>query len=124
MEDDDDEEDDLDETFDMEAEDGIIDGRVVDAKQPAKVRHYGTKPAHFDISKIHFPTNEGVSEVSERSRGREQSEQSGVSKQVSGASEWTSEWPSTYVSILVCSGPLCEGWSLVEGWLKAEQMVI
>ena len=28
--------------------------------------HYGTKPGHFETSKIHFPTNEGVSEVSER----------------------------------------------------------
>ena len=29
-------------------------------------RHYGTKPGHFETSKIHFPTNKGVSEVSER----------------------------------------------------------
>ena len=28
--------------------------------------HYGTKPGHFETSKIHFPTSEGVSEVSER----------------------------------------------------------
>ena len=28
--------------------------------------HYGTKPGHFETSKIHFPTCEGVSEVSER----------------------------------------------------------
>ena len=28
--------------------------------------HYGTKPGHFDTLKIHFPTSEGVSEVSER----------------------------------------------------------
>ena len=28
--------------------------------------HYGTKPGHSDTSKIHFPTSEGVSEVSER----------------------------------------------------------
>ena len=27
--------------------------------------HCGTKPGHFETSKIHFPTNEGVSEVSE-----------------------------------------------------------
>ena len=27
--------------------------------------HYGTKPGHFETSKIHFPTSEGVSEVSE-----------------------------------------------------------
>ena len=40
---------------------------------------------------IHFPTSEGVSEVSERtserSGGREQSEQSGASERVSSASE-------------------------------------
>ena len=28
--------------------------------------HYGTKPGHFETSKIHFPMSEGVSEVSER----------------------------------------------------------
>ena len=44
--------------------------------------HYGTKPGHFETSKIHFPTSEGVSER-------------------------TSEWPSTYVSIHGCSVPLC-----------------
>ena len=35
--------------------------------------HYGTKPGHFEESKIHFPTSEGVSEVSgasERANGR------------------------------------------------------
>ena len=41
---------------------------------------------------IHCPTSEGVSEVSERtserSGGRERSEQSGASERVSGASEW------------------------------------
>ena len=28
--------------------------------------HNGTKPGHFEAFKIHFPTSEGVSEVSER----------------------------------------------------------
>ena len=28
--------------------------------------HYGTKPGHFETSKICFPTSKGVSEVSER----------------------------------------------------------
>ena len=28
--------------------------------------HCGTKPGHFETSRIHFPTSEGVSEVSER----------------------------------------------------------
>ena len=32
--------------------------------------HYGTKPGHFETSIIHFPTTEGVSEVSERANGR------------------------------------------------------
>ena len=36
---------------------------------------------------IHFPTSEGVSEVSERSGWRERSQQSGASKRMSGASE-------------------------------------
>ena len=42
--------------------------------------------------------------TSERSGGRERSEQSGASERMS---ERTSEWPSTYVSILVCSRPQC-----------------
>ena len=44
--------------------------------------------------------------MSERSGGRERSRASG---RVSGASERTSEWPSTYVSILVCYRPQCRG---------------
>ena len=32
----------------------------------AEAAHYGTKPGHFETMKIHFPTSEGVSEVSER----------------------------------------------------------
>ena len=32
--------------------------------------HYGTKPGQFDTLKIHFPTCEGVSEVSERANER------------------------------------------------------
>ena len=37
------------------------------------VVHYGTKPGHFETSKIYFPTSEGVSEVSgasERGNGQ------------------------------------------------------
>ena len=53
--------------------------------------HYGTKPGHFETSKIHFPTSEAVSErnerASERSGGRERSEQSAASEQVSGEYE-------------------------------------
>ena len=45
--------------------------------------HYGTKPGHFETSKIR--TSERCERTSER----------------------TSEWPSTYVSILVCSRPQC-----------------
>ena len=29
-------------------------------------RHCGTKPGHFETSKIHFPTSEGVSKESKR----------------------------------------------------------
>ena len=36
------------------------------AKKANGTAHYGTKPGHFETSKIHFPTSEGVSEVSER----------------------------------------------------------
>ena len=32
---------------------------------PVLPQHYGTKPGHFETSLIHFPTSEGVSEVSE-----------------------------------------------------------
>ena len=61
---------------------------------------------------IHCPTSKGVSErvnewVSERSGGLERSEQSQASEQVSGASERTSERPSTLVCIFGCSGPQC-----------------
>ena len=49
--------------------------------------HYGTKPGHFETSMIHCPTSERCERTSER----------------------TSEWPSTYVSILVGSRPQCGG---------------
>ena len=39
------------------------DGESNQLQQP---EHCGTKPGHFETSKIHFPTSEGVSEVSER----------------------------------------------------------
>ena len=55
---------------------------------------YGTKPGHFETSIIHFPTSEGVIEVSERCER---------------TSKRMSEWPSTYVTILVCSRPQCDG---------------
>ena len=46
--------------------------------------HYGTKPGHFETSKIHYPMSGGVSErASKRSGGHEQSGQS----RTSGASE-------------------------------------
>ena len=35
-------------------------------KASSTALHYGTKPGHFETSKIHFPTSEGVSEVSGR----------------------------------------------------------
>ena len=39
--------------------------------------HYGTKPGHFETSKIHFPSSEGVSEVSERASERANGRASG-----------------------------------------------
>ena len=51
--------------------------RLTDRKknswQSDKLTHYGTKPGHFETSIIHFPTSEGVSEVSgtsKRANGR------------------------------------------------------
>ena len=35
-------------------------------KTTTTTTHCGTKPGHFETSEIHFPTSEGVSEVSER----------------------------------------------------------
>ena len=43
--------------------DDVIDADADDAAAPT---HYGSKPGHFKTSKIHFPTSEGVSEVSAR----------------------------------------------------------
>ena len=86
--------------------DGVrVVSETATASAEVKRMHCGTKPGHFETLKIHFPTSEGVSEVSGRSGGRERSEQSEASERVSGASERTSEWPSIYVSILVCSRP-------------------
>ena len=60
------------------AEFGWKDAKSVCAREtvskPAKVdpaldqvrTHYGTKPGHFETSKIYLPMSEGVSEVSER----------------------------------------------------------
>ena len=45
--------------------------------------------------------------TSERSGGRERSKQSGANKGLSGASERTSEWPSTTVCNLSCYQPWC-----------------
>ena len=56
------------------------EGREMGEPQP-----YGTKPGHFETSKIHFPTSERCERTSER----------------------TSDSPSTYVPILGCSAPLC-----------------
>ena len=39
--------------------------QVGDEEESPKPLHYGTKLGHFETSKIHFPTSEGVSEVSE-----------------------------------------------------------
>ena len=45
--------------------------------------------------------------MSERTGGGKQSEQSGASERVSGASEQRSEWPSTYIWVFGGSGPQC-----------------
>ena len=51
--------------------------------------HYGTKPGHFETYKIHFPTCEGVSEVSERANQWAQ-QRARVKRAV--RSKRTSEW--------------------------------
>ena len=41
-------------------------GRKIRTNSISSSSHYGTKPGHFETSIIHFPTSEGVSEVSKR----------------------------------------------------------
>ena len=70
--------------------------------------HCGANLGHFETSIIHFPTSEGVSEVSERANERAQqrarAKQAVRSKRTRERCEWTSgrtsEWPCTYVLIL------------------------
>ena len=50
----------------QEDEDACYNGREREEVRGNLVVHYGTKPGHFETSKIHFPTSEGVSKVSER----------------------------------------------------------
>ena len=76
--------------------------------ESAIAMHYGTKPGYFDTSKIHFLTSKGVKEVSKVSKRAKRAVRSKrTSEQCERMSERTSEWPSTYVSILVCSRPQC-----------------
>ena len=53
---------------------GVVSLRASKPNDAAKTKtlHYGTKPGHFETSKIHLPTSEGVSEVSERANERAQ----------------------------------------------------
>ena len=75
--------------------------------------HYGTKPGHFETSKIHCPTSEGVSEVSEwvnewaqrRARAKRAVRSKRTSERCERTSERTSEWPSTSFCILGCFRP-------------------
>ena len=81
----------------------------------------GTKPGHFETSIIHFPTSEGLSEVSERAnewaQRRARAKQAVRSKGTSEWCEWTSkrtsEWPSTYFSIPVHSRPQWGGGKVI-----------
>ena len=51
---------------------GDGDGPIADEEETSNIEdtvemaHYGTKPGHFKDIKFHFPTSEGLSEVSER----------------------------------------------------------
>ena len=75
--------------------------------------HYGTKLGHFQTLRIHFSTSEGVSEVSERAnewtQWRAWAKRAVRSKQTSEwckrTSERTSEWPSTYIFVLLYFQP-------------------
>ena len=49
----------------MPQEEFVFHGVEEQQPQPDAM-HYGSKPGHFETSKIHFPTSEGVSEVSKR----------------------------------------------------------
>ena len=41
---------------------------AVKKKQENEPSHYGAKPGHFETEIIHFPTSEGVNEVSGASK--------------------------------------------------------
>ena len=72
----------------------------------------------WDIKKIHFPMSEGVSKVSKRvnkwaqrrARAKWAVWSKWTSERCERTSKRTSEWPSNYVSILVCSRPQCTPW--------------
>ena len=98
--------------------DGVrVVSETATASAEVKRMHCGTKPGHFETLKIHFPTSEGVSEVSERAnkwaqrraRAKRAVRSKWTSERCEQTSERTREWPSTYVSILVCSRPQWNG---------------
>ena len=84
----------------------------VDAALWSRIEKILRKKSHLII---HFPASSGVSKVSERAnewaQRRAWVKRAVWSKQTSERcermSERTSEWPSIYVSILVCSRPQC-----------------
>ena len=85
-------------------------------------RHYGTKPGHFET--FTFPqarewAKRASERTSERSRGREWSEQSGASERVSGVSERAkgrASCPVLNESIPESFGPLCNGQVFKSGY--------
>ena len=90
----------------------------------AQVHTMGQNQVILGHQKFTFPqTREWAKWASERtsarSGGRERSEQSGASERVSGASEWTSVWPSTSVCIIGYSGPQWKGGK--GGWHHQER---
>ena len=61
--------------------------------------HYGTKPVHFETLKIHFPTSEGVSEVSAAEGASEASSPEQANERAVRANERTDERVAQYLRL-------------------------
>ena len=79
---------------------------VRDEEESGSPLHYGTKPGHFETSIIHFPTSEGVSEVSEQAKEsaqrRARAKRAVRSKRTSERCEQTDERVAQYLRLDSC----------------------